>query len=170
VGELAKGFNDPRPLPEPLTRAMADTLPEDRRGIPSRLQCGLPAFDLSAQGQLGTAIGNDIGFDLVFAQQLVAYGRKGDALFCISTSGNAENVVNAAAVARFLGMVTIGLTGRTGGRLGRLVDHCIRVPADDTAAVQELQLPVYHTLCEYIESVRPWLSFPLYGGSTEGIE
>ena len=92
-----------------------------------------------------------MGEGLVFAQQVLSLGRQGDVLLAISTSGNAENVINAAVTAAVVGMKVIGLTGRTGGKLSRFCDILIAVPADATHEVQELHLPVYHVLCAMAE-------------------
>jgi D-sedoheptulose 7-phosphate isomerase len=87
----------------------------------------------------------------VYAQQVYAYGRAGDALIGISTSGNATNVIRAMQVARALGLRNISLTGRTGGKLKPLCDVCIRVPANDTTLIQERHLPIFHVLCAMLE-------------------
>ncbi|MBA3686783.1 MAG: SIS domain-containing protein [Planctomycetes bacterium] len=148
VGELAKGFQRPRPLPEPLRAALlAAGMPEA-----CRLQAGVAAFSLVAQGGLISAIANDQHPDLIFAQQVCAYGRPGDCLLALSTSGRSLNVLRAAQTARALGLIVIAFTGRDGGPLAPLADHAVRAPADGTAAVQELHLPLYHALCATIEA------------------
>ena len=88
----------------------------------------------------------------MFAQGVLALGKPVDLLLCISTSGNAENVCAATKIARGLGIRVIGLTGKTGGKLLPLTDICIRVPQTETYKVQELHLPVYHTLCAMTEN------------------
>jgi len=88
---------------------------------------------------------------MVYAQQVYTYGRAGDALIGISTSGNSTNVIRAMQVARALGLRTIGLTGQTGGNLKPLCDVCIRVPAQSTALIQERHLPIFHVLCAMLE-------------------
>jgi D-sedoheptulose 7-phosphate isomerase len=98
-----------------------------------------------------TAFGNDVNFDLVYAQQVFGYGRPGDVLVALSTSGNSLNTVYAVMVARLLGLRTIGFTGRVGGRLKELCDVTICVPEDETYKVQELHQAVYHTLCLMLE-------------------
>ncbi len=91
--------------------------------------------------------------ELAFAQATLGHGRKGDVLLGISTSGNATNVRAALCVARANGLRTIGLTGRTGGAMASgLCDVLIRVPAEQTFAVQEYHLPVYHCLCAMVEA------------------
>ena len=79
------------------------------------------------------------------------YGRKGDVLMALTTSGNSRNVLNAARVARAKGMKVVGLTGRDGGSLKELCDVCIIVPGQATADIQEYHLPVYHTICAMLE-------------------
>jgi D-sedoheptulose 7-phosphate isomerase len=88
---------------------------------------------------------------MIFAQAVMALGREGDALICISTSGNAANTVNAAVVAKSLGMTVIALTGEGGGRLAAVADVAVRVPEKETFKVQELHLPLYHYLCAAVE-------------------
>lgn len=141
-GELLKGF-ERRPPP-----AGAHGLP-NRLG--ARLQAGLPVIPLSGFPALRTAVANDCHPSLEFAQLVVAFGKPGDVLIGISTSGRARNVRYAAKVARARGLATIALTG---GRGLPLADHCdlaIKVPAATTAGAQELHLPVYHALCRVIE-------------------
>ena len=99
-----------------------------------------------------TAIGNDYGFDEVFARQLEGIGCAGDVAIAISTSGNSSNVVRAIATARRLGMATIALTGRTGGEVRGLVDHCLGVPSDSTARIQEAHILIIHALSSIVES------------------
>jgi len=151
VGELMKGFASTRPLDSSQRRALIDADPEEGAYLADRLQGALPAIALVSQTALGTAIANDLAADLVFAQQVHGYGRPGDALLCISTSGDSLNVVRAAQVARAGGLATIGLTGATGGRLAQLCDVCIRVPYDSVIAVQERHLPIYHALSLMLE-------------------
>ena len=115
------------------------------------LQGAIPAINLSAQAALCTAIANDNGAQYVFAQQVIGYGRPGDILLGISTSGNSENVINAAIVARALGLKTIGLTGRDGGRMNQHFDILIKIPEDTTERIQEEHMKVYHFLCGELE-------------------
>ena len=152
VGELVKGFLKDRPLPEAAQQAIRDALPEGGRALAAALQGGLPAISLAAHASLLTAFANDVRADYAFAQQVVAYGRRGDMLLGISTSGDAANVAFAAAAARAAGMTTICLTGATGGRLRHLVDIAVCVPATETLRIQELHLPVYHALCAEVEA------------------
>ena len=111
----------------------------------------LPAIALTAnQGDL-TSIANDFGFEYVFERPLRALGRPGDVAVAISTSGNSKNVLRAAAAAREMGLSVIGLTGRTGGKLRALCDHCIRIPSDSTARIQEAHITVIQIWCGILE-------------------
>jgi len=111
----------------------------------------LPALALTVnQGDL-TSIANDFGFEFVFERPLRAHGRPGDVAVAISTSGNSKNVLKAAQAARELGMTVIGLTGRTGGKLKDLCEHCIRIPSDSTARIQEAHITVIQIWCGILE-------------------
>lgn len=155
AGELLKGFRLPRHLPQSDKIKMAKQASAENDvsflAALDRLQLGLPAIPLVSQAAIHTAVANDLGCELVFAQQVIALGCPGDVLLGISTSGNAKNVQLAIQTARALGLKTLGMTGADGGLLRSLTDLCLCVPAEETAAVQELHLPVYHTLCAMIE-------------------
>ena len=111
----------------------------------------LPAIALTTDSSILTAVGNDYGFDEVFKRQVEALARPGDILIGISTSGNSANVVRALEAGREIGVTTIGLLGRDGGEIGKLVDLALTVPAFDTPRIQEAQLFVMHTLCDLVE-------------------
>jgi D-sedoheptulose 7-phosphate isomerase len=111
----------------------------------------LPAMALTVDTSALTAIGNDYGFDRVFARQVEAYGRPGDVLLALSTSGRSPNVVAAAAAARARGLAVVALTGADAGPLGAVADEVLAVPEADTARVQEVHLTVLHVLCDEIE-------------------
>ena len=98
-----------------------------------------------------TAIGNDFGFEQVFARQVRAFGRKGDVAIALSTSGSSANVLAGLAAAREAGLATVGITGPRGDRLAELCDHCIRIPAEQTPQIQEGTMLVLHTICELVE-------------------
>ena len=151
VGELMKGYLLKRPVPEEMRAKVIVTSPEDGDYVANHLQGGLPAISLVNQTSLLSAIANDTAADMVYAQQVYVYGREGDALIGISTSGNSMNIIRAMQVARASGLHTIGLTGRTGGKLRPLCDVCIRVPANDTTLIQERHLPIFHVLCAMLE-------------------
>ena len=111
---------------------------------------GLPAIALTTDTSFLTAYANDCGFEGVFARQVQALGRPGDALIGISTSGNSANVIQAMELARTTGLRTVALTG-PGGRLAKLADVAIAVPSDDTQHIQETHLAVEHLLCLLVE-------------------
>ena len=109
------------------------------------------ALALSTDSSLITAAGNDLGFDAIFARQVEAHGRPGDLLVLVSTSGSSPNLLRAAETAKRLGVRTVGLLAKGGGALGKLVDHAVIVPTDDTALAQEIQLAVDHVVCSLVE-------------------
>ena len=111
----------------------------------------LPAVALTTNSSALTALGNDYEYAIVFSRQLEAFGKAGDILIGISTSGNSPNVLHALETAKTLGMVTVGLTGETGGKTNAAADHCICVPSRDTARIQESHILIGHILCEIIE-------------------
>jgi D-sedoheptulose 7-phosphate isomerase len=98
-----------------------------------------------------TAIGNDYGFERIFARQTEALGHAGDLLVGISTSGNSENIVQAVSTAHSLGIRTLGLLGRDGGRLGGLMNDSLIVPSDVTARIQEIHIMIIHFWCEILD-------------------
>lgn len=143
VGELMKGFLKKREL----SREKCLLFGELSQG----LQGALPAIALTQHEALNTAYMNDVEPSMIFAQQVYGYGKPGDALLAISTSGNSLNVNNAVRVAKKCGIKIIGMTGKEGGLLRRLADICITVPESETAYVQEDHVAVYHTLCAMLE-------------------
>ena len=111
----------------------------------------LAAISLTTDSSALTCIGNDYSYDEVFVRPLQALGRPGDVLLAISTSGNSGNVVKAVQAAREIGVVSIGLLGRDGGKLGALCDHALIVAGTETARIQEGHILIGHTLCNLIE-------------------
>ena len=111
----------------------------------------LPALALSVNTSCVTAIGNDYGFDLVFARQLQALARRNDVAIGISTSGNSPNVICAMETAKGLGVRTVALTGASGGNLRGAVDFCLRAPSNETPRIQECHILVGHILSELVE-------------------
>ena len=111
----------------------------------------LAAVALTTDTSVLTAIGNDYGFDRVFARQVEALGRRGDVAVAISTSGASPNAVEGLRTAGGLGMTRIALTGRDGGALGRQADIHVNVPETGTARIQEAQLTLIHILCDLVE-------------------
>lgn len=153
VGELMKGFKMPRACSEEFQKKLCEIDGERGAVLAKSLQGGLPSIALDGHMSLSTAFINDVenGGSLVYAQQVYGYGKQGDVLLAISTSGNAKNVMNATVVARALGMKVIGLTGAKGGLLSSVADVTVKVPETETYMVQELHLPVYHCLCLMLE-------------------
>lgn len=152
LGELMKGFYLKRPLDEAKQSKLRASFGDLLEGAESKLQQGLFAIDLTSQTGLLTAVQNDLDAGLCYAQQVISYAKEGDVLLAISTSGNARNAALALAAARAMDVKTIGLSGGTGGKMAPLCDTLIAVPSTSTADVQELHLPVYHTLCAMLEA------------------
>lgn len=112
---------------------------------------GLAAIALTTDTSILTAIGNDYGYERVFARQVEALGRPGDLVIGISTSGASASVNAALQAARAGEMITAGLTGANGGALAQCVDYCLRVPSDNTARIQEVHIAAAHVICEIVE-------------------
>ena len=141
VGELMKCFLLMRPV-------------EDER-IPERIRCklqgALPAISLPSQSAILSAYINDVDPEMMYAQLVYGYAKKGDLVMGISTSGNSKNVVNAIETAKALGVNTLSLTGRSDSKMSQISDVTVQVPETETFKVQELHLPVYHYLCAEAE-------------------
>lgn len=150
VGELMKGFLKKRPV-SPAEKALFALQP-DADYLTKNLQGALPAISLCAHTGLQTAFANDAAADLAFAQQVWGYGKAGDVLLALSTSGNSANVVYALQTAAAKDMRTIGITGRDGGKVKTLCTVALCTPQTETYAVQESTLPLYHILCAMAEA------------------
>ncbi|WP_223591775.1 D-sedoheptulose-7-phosphate isomerase [Neobacillus bataviensis] len=150
VGELMKGFMSKRPLPQEMKDKLSEVSDGDDY-LGNHLQGALPAISLVSHSALMTAFSNDVAPDMVFAQQVYGYGKAGDVFIGFSTSGNSKNINHALKVAKALGLVTIGFTGKSGGELKELCDITISVPFESTPDIQERHLPIYHTLCLLLE-------------------
>ena len=111
----------------------------------------LPAIALTTDTSILTSVGNDLAFDEVFSRQVQALVQRDDVAVGISTSGNSPNVINGVIAAKERGALTMGFTGRSGGRLKDLVDACCHVSSESTARIQEAQITIWHALCELIE-------------------
>jgi D-sedoheptulose 7-phosphate isomerase len=111
----------------------------------------LPAIALTTDSSILTAVGNDYGFDQVFARQIEALGNRNDVAIGISTSGNSPNVLVAMKQARFTQMKTVALVGKDGGALAKDVDVAITVASSNTARIQECHIAIGHLLCELVE-------------------
>jgi D-sedoheptulose 7-phosphate isomerase len=109
------------------------------------------AIALTTDSSILSAVGNDYGFDRVFARQIEALGQAGDVFLGISTSGNSPNVLRALELSREMGMITIGLTGRTGGKMAQLCDYCLSIPSDVTMYIQQAHLALEHIFCMIVE-------------------
>lgn len=150
VGELLKEYQLRRKISEKMDRALRKYGADEK--MVSNIVGSLPAIALTSHISFITAYCNDNHADYLFAQQLYALGNSGDVLWAISTSGNSVNVINAAIVAKAKNIKIIGLTGQSGGKLKEFADVLINVPSDNTARIQELHIPIYHTLCEMLEN------------------
>ncbi|KRE72872.1 phosphoheptose isomerase [Paenibacillus sp. Soil750] len=112
---------------------------------------GLPCIALTTDSSILTAIGNDYGYEQLFARQIQANGQRGDIFIGISTSGNSPNVIRGLEMCRAMGITTIGLTGESGGRMAALCDICIRIPSQETPRIQEAHILLGHILCAIVE-------------------
>lgn len=112
---------------------------------------GLPCIALTTDTSILTAIGNDYGYEQLFARQIQANGQRGDIFIGISTSGNSPNVIRGLEMCRAMGITTIGLTGESGGRMAALCDICIRIPSQETPRIQEAHILIGHILCAIVE-------------------
>lgn len=154
ASELMKGFLLPRVLAGQLHCLVSSA--GDTSGFEANLAAGLQspirALSLCSNQTLLTAIMNDQGQELVFAQQVLGLCRPGDLLVCLSTSGKSPNVVAAAALARVLGAKVAALTGPGTGPLAAFCDIVVNAPGADAGQVQDLHRPIYHALCAFVES------------------
>ena len=151
AGELMKTFVKKRNLPESFVSEIKKIDSEIADYLIPRLQPGLPAIALTGHISLNTASINDIDGTITFAQQVYGYGNEGDVFLGISTSGNAKNVLYAAAAAKAKKMKVVTLSGGSGGSLKRYADVSIIAPETETYKIQELHLPMYHCLCLMLE-------------------
>ncbi|MBR4981278.1 MAG: SIS domain-containing protein [Lachnospiraceae bacterium] len=151
VGELMKGFLLKRELKEEERNTLVALDETKGKYLEKHLQGALPAISLSSHSSLTTAISNDVNGDMIFAQQVQGYGRKGDVFLALSTSGNSRNVILAAIVAKAKGMKVVGLTGTDGGELAQKADVCIKAPSKETYEIQEYHIVIYHFLCLMLE-------------------
>lgn len=151
VGELMKGFKKQRNVELDFSRKLTEIDQNKGKELSEKLQQGLPSISLTNHSALSTAYLNDIDGKLCFAQQVNVYGKERDIFLGISTSGNAENVIYAAIVAKAKGMKVIELSGKDGGKLKDISDVAIIVPEVETYIIQELHLPIYHCICLMLE-------------------
>ena len=151
AGELMKCFEKTRPLDEGEREALVRADAACGTRLADMLVKTLPVISLTGHAALSTATMNDCDAVAIFAQQVWGYGKTGDVLLAISTSGNAENLLLAATAARAKDMKVLLLTGESGGKLKALADVTVHAPASRTYLVQELHLPIYHALCMMLE-------------------
>lgn len=112
---------------------------------------GIPSIALTTDTSILTAIGNDYGYERLFARQVQAQGNKGDVFIGISTSGNSANILEALKVCKEKGILSVGLTGESGGKMKELCDYCIQVPSNQTPRIQESHILIGHILCAIVE-------------------
>ncbi len=149
--ELLKSFEKKRDL-RPVDRETFYGLPYGKE-LSDALEYGLPVHVLGLNHSLFTAVENDNPARFMeFAQELFAFGKKGDVIIGVSTSGNARNVMYAMITGKAKGLTTIALTGNTGGELATVADITIKAPAIAVKDVQEFHVPIYHTICSMVES------------------
>lgn len=158
VGELLKKFYIDRPIEDDFKNNLRKNCNEyEYEYMSSNMEGAIPAISLVSQTTFLTAYGNDVNFDMIYAQQVYAYGNENDILIALSTSGNSSNVYYAAKAAKSKGMMVISLTGEDGGKLKSTSDILLNVPLDETYQVQEYHLPLYHFICRALE-------YEIFGG------
>ena len=152
VGELVKQFKLPR-YPDESQKELLKKSVGEAQGelLAANLQCGVRAISLVSQTSLTTAVANDTDATFIFAQQVFVYGKPGDVVWGISTSGNSRNVVQALQVAKAFGMTTIGMTGERDCMMDSCCDIILKAPSNETYQVQECHLPMYHAICLMVE-------------------
>lgn len=151
TGELLKSFVKKRRPSSAFIEKLNSIDKATGTYLADKIQGSLPAVALTNNSALMTASLNDVDGNVMFAQQVMGFGKKEDVFLGISTSGNSKDVIYATVVAKALGLKTIALTGKDGGRLATLADCPVVVPQNETFKIQELHLPVYHALCLTVE-------------------
>ena len=111
----------------------------------------LPSEALHCNSSYMTAVANDYGYDVVYSRIIKGTGKPGDVLVALSTSGNSVNIINAIDAAKKVGMITVGMTGETGGKMKTICDHLLNVPSNDTPRIQESHIMVGHIICQLVE-------------------
>lgn len=151
TGEMLKGFMIKRTMSDEKIKEFNKYFENESDAC--QLQQGIPAVPLVSLMSGLTAFINDVSPELAFAQMVFALGKKQDLLIVISTSGNSVNTVKAAQVAKAMGIKTVALVGKGGGKLKEICDISFVAPANETYLVQEYHLPVYHAICAEVERV-----------------
>jgi D-sedoheptulose 7-phosphate isomerase len=113
---------------------------------------GIAAIALTTDTSILTSISNDSGFEKLFARQVEAIGNKGDVIFFLSTSGNSPNILSGIKEAKKKGIITIGMTGKSGGKMSSLCNLIIKVPSNETARIQEAHILIGHIICAIVEN------------------
>lgn len=111
----------------------------------------LPSEALHCNTSYLTAVANDYGYDFVYSRIIRGTGKAGDVLVALSTSGNSVNITNALQAAREIGMITVGFTGETGGKMAIMCDYLVNVPSNDTPRIQESHITIGHIICQLVE-------------------
>lgn len=150
VGELLKSFKKKRKIKEEIFNGL-NGFSEEGELLKSTLEGTLRAISLTSHLSLSTAFSNDKEPSVVFAQQLYGLADSGDVLVAFSTSGNSKNCVLAASLAKVMEVKVVSFTGQKESKLSKLSDVCINAPESETYKIQELHLPIYHTLCAMLE-------------------
>lgn len=151
AGELMKGFCSKRPVSREFAEKLKAADPERGAALAENLEGALRAITLVTHEALTTAYLNDRDPYGIFAQQLYGLADEGDVFLGISTSGNSKNILNAAVVAKAMGVGVMGLTGQSGGKLRAFAELTVAVPETETYKIQELHLPIYHCWCLMLE-------------------
>lgn len=153
VGELMKGFRKKRPLENSKIKNISEIMCDDEKNfIVSNLQEGLPAISLVSHSALITAFLNDVDPKMIFAQQVLGYGKKEDIFLGLSTSGNSQNVLYGAKIAKSLDMEVISMTGSNDSMLSGISDITLRSTQIETYKVQEDHIKFYHLICAAVEN------------------
>lgn len=151
AGELLKGFHSKRPLNNDLKNEFINLYGKEGEIISNNLQQGIKCISLLSHPGFNSAFANDVDASLIYAQQLFVLGNSGDIIIGFSTSGNSKNICKLFMTARVLNIKTILFTGNNNGKAEAYSDYVIRVPETETYKIQELHLPIYHSLALIIE-------------------
>lgn len=151
TGELMKSFLRVRPLSEDVQTALS-AFGEDGKLLSQKLEAGLPVISLCGHPSLSTAFANDNDPAFLFAQEVLNWGTAGDCVLLLSTSGNSQNCVYAAEVAKAKQLRVIAMTGEKTSHLSEIADVTLKAPDTETFLVQEYHLSLYHTLCAMLEA------------------
>ncbi|SKB00508.1 D-sedoheptulose 7-phosphate isomerase [Caloramator quimbayensis] len=152
VGELMKGFLLKRPLDEDIKFKFIQYFGNEGSIIANKLQESLPAISLGVHSAFNTAYINDVDSSLIYAQQVIGYGKRDDTIIGISTSGNAVNVYYAFMAAKVKGLKCIALCGMDGGKISNISDCNLIAPSYETYRIQEYHVAIYHLICAVVES------------------